>query len=161
MSCSHTAQRRRRVARLPIAATGHSTGHCFLAAMLAHTDRTDLEKEQVSSGRIRDLRKLPCVPARGYIAGDAQQAIAEHLEVGYILVQPESRKATLYTVGKKDPSDLSYAMLVHPSRRHVEPLATRGGMKCGSVTHDRAMELLMEWGVTLAPRKAAVEIVEE
>ena len=107
------------------------------------------------------MRRLPRVPTSGYVAGDAQQAIAEHLGVGYILVQPESRKASLFTVGKKEPGDLHYAMLVHPSRRHVEPLATSGGRKCGLVTHVRALELLSEWGITLAPRKAAVEIVIE
>ena len=50
--------------------------------MLAHTLGIDLDRKSVPTVSIKELRSLDCVPDRGYLLGDAQQAIAEHLGVG-------------------------------------------------------------------------------
>ena len=143
----------RAVPRLPIAATGNRTGDCFLAAMLVHTLEIDLDQNSVPSDEVKVLRALEGVPpGKKYLLGDAQQAVAEHLGVGYIMVEPDSRKANLYTVGRKAPETLQYAMLVRYSQKHTEQLATHTGKKCGLVTHGRAIELLNLWGIEMVPR---------
>ena len=152
---------RRKRPRLPILSCGAAQslqGQCFPAALLAHTLGVDLDRNTVPADRIKDLRCLASVPNRGFLLGDAQQAVAEHLGVGYVVVQVETRVASLFTVHRKERPALSYAMLVATSSRHVEPLATGAGKQCGLVSHARVLELLETWEIELAPALAGQTI---
>lgn len=153
---------RTRPVRLPIiAGTGVSNGDCFLGAMLAHTLQVDFSTNSVPREQVQALRALEGVPGgQQYILGDAQQAVALHLGVGYIMVEPNSRKALLFTVNSQAPETLQYAMLVLQSHMHMAPLATSTGKKCGLVTHGRAMELLGRWGIEMAPRGGSLRVDE-
>ena len=151
----------RAVHRLPLASTGNRNGDCFLAAMLAHTLEIDLARNSVPGDEVKELRGLQGVPpGKQYLPGGAQQAVAEYLGGGYIMVDPDSRKANLFTVRGQAPETLQYAMLVLYSHQHTEPLATGAGKKCGLVTHGRAIELLNLWGIEVAPRGGTIEIDE-
>ena len=132
---------RNQPARIPFAATGERTGHCFIAAFLAHVMHVDLAKNKIPKEEITKLRSLEGVPLRGYIGGSAQQIIADYKRVGYIIVNPDKRTATQYTSNHvADPADLQWALLVHWGNRHIEPIATQGGLKCGLLS--RLMLLL-------------------
>ena len=143
-------KQRARTDSLPIASTGERTGNCFLAAILAHVLKLDLQTQKVPEAHIMRLRQNG-VPRTGYLDGRAQQLVAERLDIGYAVVNPASRCASLYVVHKKPPQDLLWAVLVQESRHHTEPLATGGGKRCGLVTHDQLETFMAGLGGWIVP----------
>ena len=114
--------RRQQHPRLPILAT-RRPGHCFLAAMLAHALDVNLDKNSVPMDSIKELRRLDRVPNKGYLAGDAQQAIAEHLRAGYVVVQPDTRTCSPSTARSPAPSTMRCSWQPHLATWSRLPLA--------------------------------------
>lgn len=116
--------------------------------MLFHVDKLDGTRQTISDERILELRSLPGVPPRTrYLDGHAQQIVADYLGVGYIIVTPQLNAARVLCKSNDLESD-DFCLLVQCGR-HMEPLATRGGQRCGLVGLAEARELLQTWGVTL------------
>lgn len=146
---------RNQPARIPLAATGEFTGHCFIAAFLAHVMHVDLAKKKIPKEEITKLRSLEGVPLRGYIGGSAQQIIADYKRVGYIIVNPDKCTATQYTSNHvADPADLQWALLVHCGNSHIEPIPTKGGQQCGLLSYAAAEQQLKDLNIDLKPKLA-------
>lgn len=107
------------------------------------------KQERLLLTKSRKIRDLPKVPNRGYLDGAAQQEIADFLKVGYAIVNAVDKKATLYVANRKPPEELRWAVLLQYSSQHVEPLATRGGLRCGLLTYDGLHEFMNSIGVAI------------
>lgn len=142
---------RRKRLHLPVAHTGERTGNCFIAAMLAHAHELDLTQSKVSKNEMQHLRAIINQP-KGYLAGDKQQLLAEHMQLGYIFVQPDTMKAQRFRARDSD----KYALLLL-QRRHTEPLVTSANT-CKPLTLREADDFLHGYGVELVARSCATPI---
>ena len=145
-----------RSTRLPVVPSGVQSANCFIAGVLAHTGQLDLSTQSVSQRAIRRIRDLPNVPGHmhEWLDGRAQQAVADHMDVGYVLVNPRQCIAMVFTANRRQHENLPYAVLAWTQPNHVDPVATHGGRRCG-LLHYEAMRRL------LARRQIAVLFARE
>ena len=149
---------RRRTQRLPVVRVGAAEGQCFIAAILAHVHGVDGATCTVDKRCIAEARRVEGVPKGAtYLDGKAQQRLAEHYGVGYVVVDAETRVAAVYTMRDRDTP--YFALLARTKGRHVDPIATAGRTKCGLVPLTRVRELLDHHEVRLAVPCAAADVV--
>ena len=130
---------------------------CFPAAFAYHSLKLHQlhDRQREVDEHIEESRQLHDTPDKGKFDGVAQQAVAEHWELGYIIIGDDSKAANFYTPRTKTKAECMYAIMKSCGSHHVEPVATQthsaNGPKkrCGLVSVDVAKALLQSWGVEL------------
>lgn len=78
-----------------------------------------------------------------FLDGKAQQAVADHLDVGYVMINPTSRVAQVYTANGRPYQDLKYAMLAWTKKSHVDVVPSYDKRQCG-LLHYEDMRMFLQ-----------------
>ena len=147
MSTSRPARRQ----QLAIAKTT-SSGSCFIEALLLHDLELNPCTHRVSVQAIQQIRLVTDIPKKmgTYLNGNAQQAVADHLDLSYVIVDVQRRRAALYVANGKHRTACRYAVLVQSTPQHVDVVMPRSACRCAPLSFSDLAEFLTSQKIELA-----------
>ena len=109
-----------------------SNGSCFIEALLLHNLKINPDIHSVSRDCIQGIRdNVQHIPhAMGtYLNGEKQQAVADYLDLSYVIIDMQRKRAALFVANRRLYSECRYAVLVK-SGSHVDVVKPRSACQC-------------------------------